>query len=218
MNFEKLYSPEAEPLVIIKKSTEAPLDVRDNPFYDPEIWGRAISPDDIYLPDSDEAISFAIAAHEIGHLLERGKVNNTGLDNFEATRAEEKRAWEVGWPYIEKYLDDYYRDGENRSTEVRASFEKIKKLLMEATDLGEAMYLGKDELDELSNMDGESILKHKREEFFKKKGQEFKDIFSQVKSHKIGLKPDWTKFIKIVERALRDIIADNRANNNNFNS
>src|SRR3989338_622923 len=90
-----------EPKIIIKRSTDAPPEVKQNPFYDPEFWGRATSPDDIYLPDSDEAISFAIAAHEIGHLVQEGKKGDTRLDNFEATRAEEQRAWDKGWKYLQ---------------------------------------------------------------------------------------------------------------------
>ena len=58
-----------KPRIVIKRSVEAPPEVKKNPFYDPEIWGRATSPEDIYLPESDEGIPFAIAAHEIGHLL-----------------------------------------------------------------------------------------------------------------------------------------------------
>src|SRR3989338_9394681 len=84
---------EKEPSIIIKKSTEAPESVRQNPFYNKDIWGRANSPDDIYLPDSDQAISFAIAAHEIGHLVKAGERQDAALDNFAAARAEEQRAW-----------------------------------------------------------------------------------------------------------------------------
>ena len=119
MNFERLQSLETEPIIVIKKSIDAPLSVKENPFYDPEIWGRANSPDDIYLPDSDEAISFALAAHEIGHLVNKGKVDNANLDNFEGTRAEEERAWNLGWDYLEKYLVDYYNEGVDRSPEIK---------------------------------------------------------------------------------------------------
>ena len=63
-NFSLATEKEAgEPKIIIKRSIDAPPEVKENPFYDPEFWGRANSPDDIYLPDSDEAISFALAAH-----------------------------------------------------------------------------------------------------------------------------------------------------------
>lgn len=211
MNFEKLHSPEMEPIVVIKKSIDAPLNVKENPFYDPEIWGRANSPDDIYLPDSDEAISFALAAHEIGHLVDKGKVYNASLDNFEGTRAEEERAWNLGWDYLEKHLVDYYNEGVDRSPEIKESFNRIKSLLMRATDLSKDMYLTEGALDNATTGDYQSILKNKREEFFRKNGQEFKNIFSKIKDEKIGLKPDWDKFIKIVEKAVKDIIFDNRA-------
>lgn len=212
MNFERLQSLETEPIIVIKKSIDAPLSVKENPFYDPEIWGRANSPDDIYLPDSDEAISFALAAHEIGHLVNKGKVDNANLDNFEGTRAEEERAWNLGWDYLEKYLVDYYNEGVDRSPEIKESFNRIKSLLMKATDLSKGMYLTEGTLDNATTDDYQTILKNKREEFFRKNGQELKNIFSKIKDEKIGLKPDWDKFIKIVEKAVKDIIFDNRAN------
>ncbi len=53
---------EQESRIRVRRSGEASSEVKENPFYDPEIWGQVKSPDNIYLPDSDEAISFAIAA------------------------------------------------------------------------------------------------------------------------------------------------------------
>jgi hypothetical protein len=92
MTPERNEAHEQKPIIVIRKSTKAPPAAKSNPFYDPEIWGRANSPDEIYLPDSDEAISFAIAAHEIGHLVKEGVREDAALDNFEATKAEELRA------------------------------------------------------------------------------------------------------------------------------
>lgn len=200
---------EQEPTIIIKKSTDASLKVKENPFYDPEFWGRANSPDDIYLPDSDEAISFAIAAHEIGHLVDEGKRDDARLDNFEATRAEEQRAWERGWEYLQRYVSEYYQDRPEIAPKIQQAFERIRDFLMQATDLSRGMYLEQGALDNLSHDEIDGILKEKREKFFSEKGEEFKRLFELMKSEKIGVKPDWDKFVAIVEKAVKDIISDN---------
>src|SRR3989338_3388547 len=149
---------EGEPKIIIKRSTDAPPDVKQNPFYDSEFWGRANSPDDIYLPDSDEAISFAMAAHEIGHLVKAGERDDTGLDNFEATRAEEQRAWDKGWEYLQKYLDEYFEDRPELVPGIRQIYERVRDLAMEAVDLSEAMYLEAGALDDLSSDEIDEII------------------------------------------------------------
>jgi len=201
---------EKEPQIIIKRSMDAPPNVKQNPFYDEEFWGRANSPDDIYLPDSDEAISFAMAAHEIGHLVKEGERNDARLDNFEATRAEEQRAWDKGWPYLIKYIDEYYQDRPEVIPKIHHAFEKIKILIMQATDLGQDMYLDKNTLNNLSDEEIQSIQVEKREKFFSEKGAAFKNIFNQVKEEKIGIKPDWDKFTAIVAKAVENILKDNK--------
>lgn len=204
-NFEK----EEKPTIIIKKSIDVSSKVKENPFYDPELWGRANSIDDIYLPNSDEAISFALAAHEIGHLVDDGKRDDARLDNFSATREEEQRAWEKGWQYLQKYIPEYYQDKSEISFKIQQSFERIKDLFMEAVDLSEGMYLEEGVLNDLDHDKIDKILKEKREKFFSEKGEEFKEVFDKIKDEKIGVKPDWDKFTKIVKRAVKDILYDN---------
>ncbi|MBU1176964.1 MAG: hypothetical protein V1829_00400 [bacterium] len=199
-----------EPKIIIKRSVDAPSEVKENPFYDPEFWGCANSPDDIYLPDSDEAISFALAAHEIGHLVKEGKINNARLDNFEATRAEEQRAWDKGWEYLQQYVDEYYQGNPEDTPKILQAFERIKTLLMQATDLSKDMYLESGTLDNLTTEEMDGILKEKREKFFSEKGEEFKKIFEEIKEEKIGIKPDWDKFTTVVKKAVQDILKDNK--------
>src|SRR3989344_7400067 len=189
-NFSLSPEKEQEPIIIIKKSTDAPKKVKENPFYDPEFWGRANSPDDIYLPDSDEAISFAIAAHEIGHLVDEGKRDDARLDNFEATRAEEQRAWDRGWEYLRQYIDEYYSDRPECAPKIRQAFERIKTLAMQAVDLSKDMYFESGALDNLSADEIGLILKEKREKFFSERGVDFKNIFNEMKKEKIGVKPD----------------------------
>ncbi|OGY44795.1 MAG: hypothetical protein A2729_02825 [Candidatus Buchananbacteria bacterium RIFCSPHIGHO2_01_FULL_39_14] len=200
---------EGEPKIIIKRSTDAPPDVKQNPFYDSEFWGRANSPDDIYLPDSDEAISFAMAAHEIGHLVKAGERNDARLDNFEATRAEEQRAWDKGWEYLQEFVDEYYADKPECAPKIRQAFERIKTLLLQATDLSKGMYLENGALDNLAPDEIQRILVEKREKFFSEKGELFKNIFDEMKKEKIGIKPDWDKFTAIVTKAVENILKDN---------
>jgi hypothetical protein len=200
-----------EPEIIIKRSADAPPDVKQNPFYDPEFWGRADSPDNIFLPDCDEAISFAVAAHEIGHLVKDGERNDARLDNFEATRAEEQRAWEKGWKYLLGILDEYYTEDPESALRIRQSFERIKTLSMIATDLSKDMYLERGALDNLTPDEIQCILIEKREILFStKQGSAFKSIIDQIKKEKTGTKPDWNKFIVIVTKAVKNILKDNK--------
>lgn len=211
---EKKFFPypekEREPMIIIKRSTDAPPKVKENPFYDPEFWGRANSPDDIYLPDFDEAISFPIAAHEIGHLVDEGKRDDTRLDNFEATRVEEQRAWDRGWEYLQIYISEYYQDRPEIVPKIQQTFEHIRKFLMQAMDLSKDMYFEQGTLDNLSPDEIDRILKEKREKLFLEKGEEFKELFEKMKGEKIGVKPDWDKFVEVVRKAVKDILRDNK--------
>ena len=213
MNLEKKFSPpqerEQKSKIVIRRSSEAPQEVKENPFYDPEFWGAAYSLENIYLPDSDEAISFSIAAHEIGHLVDEGVGDDARLDNFEATRTEEQRAWDVGWTYLQKYLSEYYEDRPEIVSKIQRAFVRIKDVLMKATDLGKDMYLESGSLDELNDDEVDQILKEKRESFFSEKGTEFVKLFEEMKKEKIGVVPDWDKFITVVKKAIEDVIKDN---------
>lgn len=210
---EKDFSPESqesEPTIVIKKSVDAPPDVKKNPFFDPEFWGQASSITGIYLPDSDEALSFTVAMHEIGHLVERGKRKDAGFDNFEATRAEEQRAWDEGWKYLQKYLSEYYRDKPENIIQIQQSSERIRDFMMEAVDLSKDIYLHKGALDGLNRNEQGTILKARREKLFDEKGEELKQLFKNVKQEKNGVKPDWNRFVAVVKKAVRDIIKDNK--------
>lgn len=195
--------------IVIRRVSDAPLAVRENPFYDSEIWGRAKSPEEIYLPDSDEAISFAIAAHEIGHLVEAGARNDATLDNFEATRAEEVRAWTAGWPYLERYLGEYYQGDPSSLELIRDAFTKIRDLMMRATDLSKPMYVEQGALAGVSDDEEERLLIERRQKFSMEHGTEMRGIFDEIKATKIGRQPDWERFTTIVTKAVTDILKDN---------
>ena len=198
------FSTEKEPEIIIKKSSEAPAVVKENPFYDPEFWGRAYSLDDIYLPDSDEMLSYAVTAHEIGHLVKEGKRNDATLGNFEATRAEEQRAWDLGWEYFKKVLLENIADKlvvEN----IEKSFNKIKDLMMKITDLSKDIYLEKEVYDKMDDAEREEALKIRRKNFFKSKGEDIMELYEEIKNEKNGIKPDWDNLVKLAKEAIIEI-------------
>jgi hypothetical protein len=150
-----------------------------------------------------------MAAHEIGHLVDEGKRDDARLDNFEATRAEEQRAWDKGWEYLQKYVSEYYQDRPEIAPKIQQAFERIRDFLMQATDLSKDMYLEQGALDNLNPEQIEEILKEKREKFFSERGEEFKRLFEEMKGEKIGVQPDLDKFVAVVKKAVRDIIRDN---------
>jgi len=201
---------EHEPKINIMRSNEAPPDVKENPFYDSEFWGRAKSPEEVYLPDSDEGISFAMAAHEIGHLVEEGAHNDASLDNFEATKKEEQRAWDKGWPYLEKYLSEYFGDNTVEQDKVPVIYSKIKDLMMQATELSQGMYVDDNSLEKVDEDQQEALLVKRRNEFFVTHGEEIKNIFDQIKDQRTGKKTDWEKYVKVVSSAIKDILIDNQ--------
>jgi len=202
---------EREPVISIKRTSEAPIEFKENPFYDEVFWGRAKSFDDIYLPDSDEALSFAIAAHEIGHLVKDGEILTAALDNFEATQAEEERAWLKGWVYLKKYLPDYYHDDKEAVGQIEEAYLKIKELMMRAVDLSKAMYIEKEKLGKINEKKYEAELRTKRNSLSQTDdGQKILELFKEIKKQKINKKTDWTKFVKIVHQALIEIIKDNK--------
>lgn len=97
--FEKPNKIEAkkEPTIKLIGSSQAPEKYKKNPFYNSYHWGMADWEDkELYLPDNaDEAISFSIASHELGHLVNRGRIQ-PDRENFKDSYQEELRAWEVG--------------------------------------------------------------------------------------------------------------------------
>ncbi|HBH16999.1 MAG TPA: hypothetical protein DDW92_01930 [Candidatus Veblenbacteria bacterium] len=200
---------EQEPMIIIKRSTEAPSEVKANPFYDAEIWGRAQTPEEVYLPESDEAISFALAAHEIGHLVKEGERIDASLDNYEATRAEEERAWQKGWPYMARYLTEYYTDHPEAASEIIEKYGAIRELMMKTVEISRSMYLPEGSLDGLTSEEQEFKLRQQREKFMAEHGSEIMDIFTEIKSNKSGQLVNWERYVAVTKKAIADIIQDN---------
>ena len=208
---EQFPPPETEePEIIIKKSSEAPDEVKQSPFYDEEFWGRADSLDDIHIPDGDEALAFALGAHEIGHLVKAGQRNDASLSDFEATKAEELRAWEKGWGYLQKHLPDYYGDNVETIAEIEKRFGLIRDLSMQAVEISRAMYLPEgtplgadEEYKKQIKEQGEKLA-------YSPVGNEIKKIFAQIKTQKLKVRPDWEKLTQAVRSAVAEIVADNR--------
>lgn len=81
--------------------------------------------------------------------------------------------------------------------------------MMQATNLSQGLYLEKGSLTGLSDQEKEKVLRERRQKFFTKKGKEILEIDQQIKSIKIGKKVDWEKYIKIVAKAVQEILKDN---------
>jgi hypothetical protein len=212
-NFESINQTENKeaPKIVIKRSTEAPEKAKQNPFYDEEFWGRALSPDDIYLPDSDMAISFAIAAHEIGHLSGEGaeEEKNITQANFEATAKEEQRAWTVGKRYLQDCIDEYFADDAESKQAVAEAIDKIEEGMMGIVEWSRPLYLDKGALDGMDDEEREKKLKESREMLAAEKIGEFKSLVeSGIKAHKLGRRVDWERFTALVKKSVERIVDD----------
>lgn len=200
---------EQESKIVIKRPSQASSEQKQNPFYDVEIFGQAPSTDDIIIPDSDEALSFPIAAHEIGHLVEKGKKDIKLLGDFGAIRVEELRAWKQGWAYLEKYLPEYFYGHPEMILKIQRAHERIEKLWMQAVDLMKTYHL--EEIpNSLREEEQDKIIKERRKKLFSEKGGEITQIFEEIKKKKIGVKPDWDKLTAVVKKAVKDIVRDNK--------
>lgn len=214
MNIESISQIESEeaPKILIRKSSEAPEKAKKNPFFDEEFWGRANSPDDIFLPDSDMAFSFALAAHEIGHLSSKGAKpeSEITLDNFEETATEEQRAWTIGKRYLQGCIDEYFADDAEKKKSVETAIDKIEAGMMDVVEWTRPMYFEKGALDGLDNEAREQKLKGARERLASANLEEYKKLVDEkIKVHKLGEKVDWEKFTALVKKSVEKIIEDN---------
>ena len=193
--------------IVIKKSSEAPVNAKNNPFYDEAWWGMAKSSENIYLPDSDEAISFAIATHEIGHLT-KGELP-ASLDDFDATKNEELRAWKRGWEYIKKPLDAYCGNDKEKAKKIEIIIQEVEKIMMEAVDISRPLYQEKGTVSE-SGREYEEYLQIKRRKLFDSDiGKELIKKMDEMKNKQIGIRTDWEKFRQLIESTVSEIIKDN---------
>lgn len=216
MSFEKpsKIEKEKEPITKIIRSSEAPKKSEESPFYNSYHWGHADWDDkELYLPDnSDEAISFSIAAHELGHLVDEGRIEPSSED-FEATYREELRAWEEGWKYLEKHLLDYYDDPKSIE-DLKIIVDKVKEKMMDITLLTKPFY----QKSEAKN------IKQQRTSFLEtEQGQNVKTEIDGLKGfvektlvnlnkESFLKKIDWDRLVKIVRMTLIDIEKDNDDN------
>jgi hypothetical protein len=210
---QKFNSREEEPLHKIIKGSEAPLENRSNPFYNPYHWGMADwEGKELYLPESDEAISFSIAAHELGHLVDNGRIQPK-INNFEDTYQEELRAWDNGWQYLANHISDYYQDEPEMIEKVSEIKNEIQKILLETTLLTKSFYkeenLGKDKnkirQDFLKGVEGKKI-----KEILDNLENIVNQKIKEINEPRLARKIDWSKFEKIIRLALKDIEMDNK--------
>jgi len=204
---------EKDPTIKLIGSSQAPEKYKKNPFYNDYHWGMADWEEKkLFLPDnSDEAISFSIASHELGHLVNRGRIQ-PDRENFNDTYQEELRAWEVGWNYLEKHLADYYNTPESIQ-DLKDIEEKVKGKMVDITLLTEPFY---------QNLEKKGI-KEQRETFLQTdQGQHIKAEIDGLKgfveetlanSGKEAFlkKTDWSCFSNVIKKALVDIEKDNKS-------
>lgn len=193
--------------IAIKKSCEAPVNAKNNPFYDEAWWGMAKSPENIYLPESDEAISFAIATHEIGHLT-KGELS-ASLDDFEATKNEELRAWQRGWEYIKKPLEAYCGNDREKAKNIESIIKEVEKIMMEAVDISRPLYQEKGSVPENVSEYQEYLQTRRQKLFDSDIGKEIIKKMDEMKVKVIGVRTDWEKFRQLIEMAVGEILKDN---------
>jgi len=214
MSIEKFNRMETEKDLIIKLigSSCAPEKYKKNPFYNNYHWGMANwEKKELFLPDnSDEAISFSVASHELGHLVNEGRIQ-PDRENFHNTYQEELRAWEVGWNYMEKHLVDYYDDAMSIE-ELKDIAEKVKNKMMEITLLTEPFY---------KNIEGKNA-EEQRETFLQTdQGKQVKEAIDGLKifikemlvisgKESFLKKTNWVSFSNVIKKALIDIEKDNQ--------
>ena len=214
--FEKPNKIEAEkePTIKLIGSSQAPEEYKKNPFYNRYHWGMADWEEEkLFLPDnSDEAISFSISAHELGHLVNKGRIQ-PDRENFQDTYQEELRAWEVGWSYLEKHLTDYYDDPKSIEN-LKDIKEKVESKMIEITLLTEPFYQNLEKKD--AEQQRESFLqteqgKHIKAEIDGLKGF-VEEIVAKLGKESFLKKTDWHRFSKVIKKVLIDIEKDNTAN------
>ena len=217
VSFEKLnkIETEKEPATKLIGSSQAPEEYKKNPFYNNYHWGMADWEEEkLYLPDnSDEAISFSIASHELGHLVNKGRIQ-PDRENFQDTYQEELRAWEVGWNYLEKHLADYYDDPKSIE-DLKDIEEKIKgKMIDIITLLTEPFYKNPDRKD--AEGQRESFLQTDQGRHIKAEIDGLKRFIEEKLTNSgkelFLKKTDWVRFSKVIKKVLVDIEKDNQAN------
>jgi len=217
MNFEKkinkIEQKENEPKIEVLKGSEAPEESRKNPFYSSYFWAMADWENKkLYLPDnSDEAISFSVAAHELGHLVNRGRIQPSRFE-FEPGHKEELRAWKEGWQYLEKHLSDYYGQ-QDAAEDLLKIKNRIEEEFLRITKLTAPFY----KKTELSpNEQRGNFLSTTTGKEIKKSIDELRDkvakIVNELDLNQYLNKIDWNKYKEVVNKALLDIEKDNEEN------
>lgn len=211
-NFPHNPEKEKEPQIKIFKGSGAPEEKKKNPFYNEYHWGYADWDEkELYLPESDEAISFAIAAHELGHMVDKDRIQPDRFD-FEPGFKEEIRAWNYGISYLKKHLDKYY-DNQEIIRDIEIIINEIKKIIIEITVLGKNFY--KETKDDIQQQRAD-FLKSEEGKIVKEKfdslRNEVEDLVKKLGRPELAKKVNWDKYILTVKACLRDIESDNARN------
>jgi len=186
-------SSESEKSFRIKKGSEAPEEEKNDPLYDEYSWGKFDrEKNEMYLPESDEAMSFAIASRELGRMVKRESMPEE--KGTEKVLKEESWMWQKGLGFLEKKLPLYYSDKMKIDTVGRIIFE-IEEKMMEIAELSSS---GSEEDRQKAKelIGGLRDLVHKKAESY-----EDPDVAKTA---------DWGKFSEVIQACARDIEKYNR--------
>lgn len=214
MKFEQINNEkkEKEPKIEIISSDLASKKIKDNPFFNKYHWAMADWQEDkLYLPpQSDEAITFTVASHELGHLVKKNRLE-PDREDFNTTYKEELRAWELGWDYLTKHLSDYYENKED-VVFLENIKNKIKEKILAITELTKPFY-GHNNFDDIKDQ-RDYFLKTEEGINIKNEIDELenfvKDLLIKNNQEKFLSKIDWDKFVAVIRKALIDIEKDNK--------
>ncbi|HLD86369.1 MAG TPA: hypothetical protein VJA28_02840, partial [Patescibacteria group bacterium] len=108
-----------------------------------------------------------------------------------------------------RYLTQYYVEKPELAVEIIEKYGIIRELMMKTVEISRPMYLPKDSLDGLTLEEQDLKLRQQREKFMAEHGSEVMDIFTEIKSNKIGQLVNWERYVAATKKAIADIIQDN---------
>ncbi len=199
---------------VLKPEDHPSFDENINSFYDKEFWGHAYRNENegiykIYLPEVDEALSFSIAAHELGHLVDEGRFEEGSIENYEDVRREELRAWDLGQEYLEKHLEEYFDNDREVILKVKEVCQKFRNILTEVVNISKEMYFEPGSFAGKTKEERDELINKTSREYFNENQKMLQDYANKIKRLKTGKKIDWKRFEEVIKKTIRDIDKDN---------
>jgi hypothetical protein len=199
-----------EPQIKVFKGSEILEKYNKNPFYNEYHFGMADWENkELYLPDSDEAISFSIAAHELGHLVAKGRIQPS-RHNYLATHEEEKRAWDNGWSHLKPYLSGYFGNNKEMIIALESVKNEIEKIMMEITEMSKSFYeIPEGDIEEQRENFLKTDIGRRAKEKIDGLADNVKEIVKSTGEESLLQKVDWDKYLQVIKKALLDIKKEN---------